>query len=55
MKDTSLDFIVYTLLKQVLKRSNIDPQMVEDVCLGNVSQAMVTVLDITHVQLGQQR
>lgn len=54
MKDTSLDFIVYTLLKQVLKRSNIDPQMVEDVCLGNVSQAIATVPNRTHVQLGQQ-
>ena len=36
MKDTSLDFMIYTLLKQVLEKSNIDPQMVEDVCLGNV-------------------
>ena len=37
LKDTPLDFIVYTLLRQVLEKSNIDPQMVEDVCLGNVS------------------
>ncbi|KAK3176577.1 hypothetical protein OEA41_007900 [Lepraria neglecta] len=37
LKDTPLDFIVYTLLKQVLEKSRIDPQMVEDVCLGNVS------------------
>jgi len=36
MKDTPLDFIVYTLLKQVIEKSNIDPQIVEDVCLGNV-------------------
>jgi len=37
MKDTSLDFMVYSLLKKVLEKSNIDPQMIEDVCLGNVS------------------
>ncbi|KAI9879849.1 MAG: hypothetical protein M1830_006872 [Pleopsidium flavum] len=37
MKDTPLDFIVYTLLKKVIEKSNIDPQMVEDICLGNVS------------------
>ena len=37
LKDTPLDFLVYTLLKQVLEKSRIDPQMVEDVCLGNVS------------------
>ena len=37
MKDTSLDFIVYQLLKKVIEKSNIDPQMVEDICLGNVS------------------
>lgn len=36
MKDTPLEFIVYTLLKQVLEKSRIDPQMIEDVCLGNV-------------------
>ncbi|KAM0797326.1 Thiolase, N-terminal domain-containing protein [Usnea florida] len=37
MKDTPLDFIVYQLLKKVIEKSNIDPQMVEDICLGNVS------------------
>ena len=36
MKDTPLDFIVYQLLKKVIEKSNIDPQIVEDVCLGNV-------------------
>ena len=35
-KDTPLDFMVYTLLKKVIEKSNIDPQMIEDVCLGNV-------------------
>lgn len=35
-KDTPLDYIVYSLLKEVIKKSNIDPQIVEDICLGNV-------------------
>ena len=35
-KDTPLDYIVYSLLKKVVEKSNIDPQMVEDICLGNV-------------------
>ncbi|KAL9600050.1 MAG: hypothetical protein Q9219_003420 [cf. Caloplaca sp. 3 TL-2023] len=36
-KDTQLDYLVYSLLKKVIEKSNIDPQMVEDICLGNVS------------------
>jgi len=36
MKDTSLDFMVYLLLKKVLEKSQIDPNVIEDVCLGNV-------------------
>lgn len=40
MKDTSLDYMVYTVLKQVLEKSKIDPKVVEDVCLGNVSAGM---------------
>lgn len=36
-KDTSLDYIVYSLLKKVVEKSHIDPHMVEDICLGNVS------------------
>jgi len=38
MKDTQLDFMIYTILKKVLEKSRIDPQMVEDICLGNVSE-----------------
>ncbi|RVX67993.1 hypothetical protein B0A52_08403 [Exophiala mesophila] len=38
-KDTGLDYIVYALLKQVLEKSKIDPSLVEDICLGNVSDA----------------
>lgn len=29
--------MVYKLLVEVLRKSNIDPQMVEDICMGNVS------------------
>ncbi|KAL8903723.1 MAG: hypothetical protein Q9207_003741 [Kuettlingeria erythrocarpa] len=36
-KDTQLDYLVYSLLKKVIEKSNIDPQMVEDICLGNVN------------------
>lgn len=35
-KDTELDYMIHALLKQVLTRSNIDPSLIEDVCLGNV-------------------
>jgi len=36
-KDTDLDFIVYSLLKKVIEKSKIDPNLVEDICMGNVS------------------
>ena len=36
-KDTTLDGIVYKLLKEVHTRLNIDPALVEDICLGNLS------------------
>lgn len=35
-KDTPLDGILVKLLKQVNARSNLDPALVEDICLGNV-------------------
>ena len=35
-KDTSLDFMVYSLLKKVIEKSGLDPQIVEDICIGNV-------------------
>ncbi|KAI7121852.1 beta ketoadipyl CoA thiolase [Hortaea werneckii] len=31
--------MVFKILEQVVKKSNLDPQMVEDICLGNVSDA----------------
>lgn len=36
-KDTSLEYLIYALLKEVKERSNLDPNLIEDVCLGNVS------------------
>ncbi|KAI9730275.1 MAG: hypothetical protein M1834_006039 [Cirrosporium novae-zelandiae] len=38
-KDTPLDYLLYSLLKQVLARSHIDPSLVEDICVGNVSSS----------------
>jgi len=37
LKDTPLDGILYKLLCEVVKRSKIDTQLVEDICVGNVS------------------
>lgn len=36
-KDTTVDGIVVKLLKEVVNRMNMDPALVEDICLGNVS------------------
>lgn len=44
-KDTELDYMVYALLKETLARSKIDPALVEDVCLGNVSLAYIHSYD----------
>ncbi|KAK3306279.1 3-ketoacyl-CoA thiolase [Chaetomium strumarium] len=38
-KDTSLEYMVYALLKEVRERSKLDPALVEDICLGNVSDS----------------
>lgn len=35
-KDTELDYLMYSLLKKVIEKSRIDPQLVEDICCGNV-------------------
>lgn len=43
-KDTELDYIIYSLLKQLLNKSNIDPAVVEDVCLGNVNDGKAAYL-----------
>ncbi|KAH6609827.1 acetyl- acetyltransferase [Trichoderma cornu-damae] len=36
-KDTTLEFMVMALLEKVRERSGVDPALVEDICLGNVS------------------
>ncbi|KAF4629235.1 hypothetical protein G7Y89_g8914 [Cudoniella acicularis] len=43
-KDTQLDFLVYSLLKQVIEKSKIDPQLIEDICCGNVSEGKAAYL-----------
>ena len=45
LKDTPLDGIVFKILQQVVRKMNMDPQMVEDVCLGNVRTTRNTELD----------
>jgi acetyl-CoA acyltransferase 1 len=44
-KDTQLDFLVYSLLKKVIEKSKLDPQLVEDICCGNVSLPQYIPLD----------
>ncbi|KAM3086338.1 hypothetical protein ACMFMG_000474 [Clarireedia jacksonii] len=36
-KDTKLEYLQYALLQKVREKSNLDPQLVEDICCGNVS------------------
>lgn len=36
-KDTTLDGLVFKLLQQVVAKMKFDPQLVEDISLGNVS------------------
>ncbi|KAF2225057.1 Thiolase, N-terminal domain-containing protein [Elsinoe ampelina] len=38
-KDTLLDGLMLKMLEQVVRKANLDPQLVEDVCVGNVSDA----------------
>ena len=35
-KDTTLEYMIYALLKAVRENSKIDPALVEDICVGNV-------------------
>ncbi|KAI5298094.1 hypothetical protein KEM55_003821, partial [Ascosphaera atra] len=43
LKDSELDYIIYILLKQVLERSNLKPEQIEDVVVGNVSRIALAV------------
>ncbi|KAL8408576.1 hypothetical protein RB594_007132 [Gaeumannomyces avenae] len=36
-KDTTLEYLIYALLQQVREKSKLDPTLVEDICMGNVS------------------
>lgn len=37
MKDTQLDYMVHHVVKDAIRLSKLDPAIIEDVCLGNVS------------------
>ncbi|KAK5109618.1 hypothetical protein LTR62_006855 [Meristemomyces frigidus] len=39
LKDVPLDGLAFKILEQVRRKSNLDPQLVEDICMGNVSDA----------------
>ncbi|KAL1624313.1 hypothetical protein SLS56_007933 [Neofusicoccum ribis] len=39
LKDTPLDGIMYKMMQQVVAKANLDPALVEDICVGNVSDA----------------
>ncbi|KAL3480275.1 Thiolase, N-terminal domain-containing protein [Aspergillus californicus] len=43
-KDTDLDFLVYSLLKELIAKSQVDPSLIEDVCLGNVNDGKAAYL-----------
>ena len=38
-KDTSLEYMMYAMLKAVREKSGLDPALVEDICVGNVRDA----------------
>jgi len=37
LKDTTLDYLLYAVMKNVIEKSKIDPKLVEDICVGNVN------------------
>ncbi len=53
-KDTDLDYMVYALLKKVVEQSNLDPAVVEDVCLGNVSNKQAASPIPAHLLMGSK-
>ena len=42
LKDTTLDGLLFKLLEQVRLKSNFDPRLVGDICLGNVRYIELT-------------
>jgi acetyl-CoA acyltransferase 1 len=39
--------MVYALLKEVRERSNLDPALVEDICLGNVCHNPMSQIELS--------
>lgn len=52
-KDTELDYLLFALFQKVLEKSKIDPQLVEDICVGNVSRPRRICIAFNDVGLGQ--
>ena len=44
-KDTSLEYLAYAILREVKERCNIDPALVEDICMGNVRISLLQGAD----------
>lgn len=42
LKDTPLDGIMYKMMQQVVAKANLDPALVEDICVGNVRPPIVS-------------
>ena len=43
LSDTPLDALVMKILEKVREKSRLDPQLVEDICLGNVGYVLSSV------------
>lgn len=55
-KDTKLDYMIYKILAEVTARSKIDPALIDDICLGNVSSPLMSSGPrVTEKQLTQVR
>ena len=46
LKDTPLDGMLFKILEQSVRKMNIDPQLVEDICLGNVRASLQRTFSI---------
>ncbi|KAJ8108818.1 hypothetical protein ONZ43_g6311 [Nemania bipapillata] len=42
-KDTSLEYIMYAILKATRERLGFSPDLVEDICMGNVRKDATTI------------
>lgn len=50
-KDSGVEFLAYSLLKELKTRSGIDPALVEDFALGNVRCPIFYIMFTTHIKL----